>query len=179
MKSLRTLFSLALLSLSTAALAQAPVAPAPPDATASFAQLKGLEGTWEGAVTTTPPRPEVQGKTATLSLRVTSRGHALVHDLKMDGIPDNPITMFYLDEDRLRLTHYCDAGNRPRMEGKASADGKTVEFHFLDLAGGTHYGHMHNAVITMIDADHHVEEWTYMLPGDQAVLARFDLRRVK
>jgi hypothetical protein len=65
------------------------------------------------------------------------------------------------------------------MQGKASADGQTVEFDFLDLTGGTHYGHMHHALFTVIDADRHVEEWTYMTPGGQPVLARFDLRRVK
>jgi hypothetical protein len=180
MKTLRTVTAVALFSLSTAAFAQAAPAATPLSAAqTSFEQLKALEGTWEGAVTATPPQPEIQGKIATLSLRVTSRGNALMHDVRMTGIPDNPITMFYLDEEKLRLTHYCDAGNRPRMEAKASADGKTVEFEFLDLAGGTHYGHMHNAVITLIDADHHVEEWTYMLPGDKPVRARFDLRRVK
>jgi hypothetical protein len=38
---------------------------------------------------------------------------------------------------------------------------------------------MHDAVITLIDADHHVEEWIYMLPDNRPVRARFDLRRVK
>jgi hypothetical protein len=31
----------------------------------------------------------------------------------------------------------------------------------------------------MVDADHHVEEWTFHMPGDKQVRARFDLRRVK
>ena len=87
--------------------------------------------------------------------------------------------MFYLDSDRLLLTHYCDAGNRPRMEGKLSADGKTLEFDLLDVASGMQKGHMHHSVFTLIDADHHTEDWTYMLPGDQSVRAHSDLTRVK
>jgi hypothetical protein len=87
--------------------------------------------------------------------------------------------MLYLDGGQLLLTHYCDAGNRPRMVGKTSPDGKTVEFEFLDVAGSLDYGHMHQARFTTVDADHHIEEWTFMLPGDKHVLARFDLHRAK
>jgi hypothetical protein len=85
--------------------------------------------------------------------------------------------MLYLDGDRLLLTHYCDAGNRPRMTGTVSPDGKKVEFEFLDVAGNTQYGHMHHAVFTVIDANHHIEDWTYMMPGDKPVHAHLDLTR--
>jgi hypothetical protein len=30
----------------------------------------------------------------------------------------------------------------------------------------------------VIDANHHTEDWTYMLPGDKPVHAHFDLQRV-
>ena len=174
MKPLRSLLSLALLSLPTAALA----APTPPDAKASFESLKTLEGAWEGTITTDPPVPEIAaGATAKVWLRVTSMGNVLMHEAKLEGRPDDPITMLYLDEGRLLLTHYCDAGNRPRMVGTALPDGKTVDFEYLDVSGPTKYGHMHHAVFTAIDADHHSEDWTFMLPGDKHVRAHFDLHR--
>jgi hypothetical protein len=181
MKPLPILLALALTSLATIALADAGAgAAATTNDKASFDSLKSLEGTWEGPVTTDPPVPEMPaGSTAKVWLRVTSMGNALMHEMKMEGRPDDPITMLYLDEGRLQLTHYCDAGNRPRMTGKASSDGKSVEFDFLDLSGPTKYGHMHRSGFTMIDADHHTEDWTFMLPGDKHVRAHLDLRRAK
>jgi hypothetical protein len=149
------------------------------DAQRSFEKLKTVAGSWEGRVTTVPPNPDMEGKSVQLSLRVTSMGNAMVHEMTGAGRPDDPITMLYLDNDRLLLTHYCDAGNRPRMVGKMSPDGKTVEFEFLDVAGSIQYGHMHHAVFTMIDANHHTEDWTYMEPGDKPIRAHIDLQRTK
>jgi hypothetical protein len=172
MKFLRLMSSVALLVLSIAAFAQS-------DAQKSFDKMKTLAGSWEGRVTTVPPQAEMEGKVMQVTLRVTSMGNALMHEMTGAGRPDDPITMVYLDGDRLLLTHYCDAGNRPRMEGKVTPDGKAAEFEFLDVAGSTQYGHMHHAVFNLIDANHHIEEWTYMGPGDKPVRAHFDLQRTK
>jgi hypothetical protein len=168
-----------LVGMGAAVLAlSASVAFAQSEAQKSFDKLKSLEGTWEGRVTVVPSQSDMMG-TVHATLRTTSMGNAIVHEMRGEGRKDDPITMIYMDGDRLMLTHYCDAGNRPRMVGKIAGDGKTVEFEFVDLAGGTEYGHMHHAVFTTIDADHHTEDWTYMEPGDKAVHAHFDLQRVK
>ena len=185
MKSLRLALTMAtVLALCTIAFttAFAQSATQRSNAEMSFDKLKSLAGTWKGAISVDPPQTGMGGE-GWVSFRVTSRGNALVHEMKQPGTPDDlskddPITMLYLDEGRLLLTHYCDAGNRPRMAGKMSADGKTVEFDFLDVAGGTQYGHMHHAVFTLVDDNHHIEEWTYMA-GDKPIHARFDLQRAK
>jgi hypothetical protein len=181
MKSLRAMLSVTfLMALSTVALAQS-------DAQKSFDNLKVLAGAWEGRVTTDPSMPGMDKPNALMqvTMRVTSRGNALVHEIKEAGTPDDPmkydhpVTIFYIDSDHLLLTHYCDAGNRPRMTARISPDGKKVEFDFLDLSGGTQFGHMDHAVFSFINADHHTEDWTYMMPGDKPVRAHFDLRRTK
>jgi hypothetical protein len=171
MKCLRFMLSLALMSFSAAAFAQS-------DGQKPFDTLKVLAGSWEGTVTTVPQQPEM-GKAIQVSLRVTSMGNALMHEMKQSERPDDPITVLYMEGDRLLLTHYCDAGNRPRMVGKLSPDGKTVEFDFLDVAGSTEYGHMHHAAFSVIDANHHTEDWTFMMQGDKPVHAHFDLLRKK
>src|SRR6478672_13842306 len=154
MKSHRFMLSAVLMLLSSLAFAQS-------DAQKSFDQLKTLAGSLEGHVTTVPPAADIEGKLMQVTLRATSMGNAIMHEMTGAGRPDDPITMLYVDGDRLLLTHYCDAGNRPRMVGKELPDGKTVEFEFLDVAGGTQRGMMDHMVFTAIDANHHSEALTY------------------
>ena len=177
MRLLRFLLPVVLMTLCAVALAQS-------DAQKSFDELKTLAGVWKGTVTANPPQPDWDNKPVWASLRVTSRGSAIVHEMKEPGTPDDmthddPITMFYLDGDQLVLTHYCDAGNRPRMAAKKSVDGRTIDFDFMDVAGSTQYGHMHHAAFTVIDANHHTEDWTFMMPGDKVVHAHLDMQRTK
>jgi hypothetical protein len=182
MKSHRYVLSVVLMSLSTLAFAQhdiqKPVAQS--DAQKSFEKMKTLAGSWRGKVSTVPQEPDIEGKPMQISMRVTSMGHTLMHEATGSGRPDDPITMFVVDGDRLLLTHYCDADNRPRMVGKMSPDGKTVEFEFLDVTGNLQYGHMQHAVFTFIDANHHTEDWTFVHEGKQGptpIHAYFDLQR--
>jgi phage tail protein X len=191
MKSLRFLLSVVLLSLSTWAFAQEHAnmpksAAAKSEAQLSFDALKALAGEWEGPVTLVPAQPQMKnGEPLHVSMRVTSRGNALVHEIPPVGVPDDPahydhpVTMLYLDGDRLTLVHYCDAGNRPRMVARSSVDAKTVEFDLIDVSGSTQFGHMQHAVFTIIDANHHIEDWTYIMPGDKPIHAHFDLQRAK
>jgi hypothetical protein len=190
MKPHRFMLLVVLLSFSTVAFAQSDmgksdaqkpsVATVPSEAQKSFATLKSLAGEWEGPATVTE-MPEMSGGKLHISLRVTSRGNALVHELQEAGTPldatkyDHPVTMFYVDGDQLTLVHYCDAGNRPRMTGKMSPDGKTVEFELKDISGNPEV-HMHHSVVTLIDANHHTEDWTFMMK-DKPIHAHFDLHR--
>jgi hypothetical protein len=196
MKSVSFVLSVVLMSLPTAAFAQSdahkmgePKAAAPKsEAQTSFDAMKSLAGDWEGPVKTDMPvEAKVEIKPLHVSMRLTSRGNVLMHEMQEIGTPldptkyDHPVTMMYVDTDadRLTLIHYCDAGNRPRMTGKMSPDGKTLEFDFADLSGSNNYGHMYHSVFTIIDANHHTEDWTYMMPGDKPVHAHFELQRAK
>jgi hypothetical protein len=206
MKSLRLLLVAVLMSLPVAVLAQseahkdahktdaaptaAPKSEAPKsEARKSFGMMKALAGEWEGMVKTDFPGAEkaLAGAPLHVSMRVTSRGNVMVHEFQQAGTPldpkkyDHPVTMFYVDAEQLNLVHYCDAGNRPRMIAKTSPDGKTIEFDFVDVAGSTKFGHMYHAIFTLVDENHHIEEWTFLLKtpeGDKPVQARFELQRV-
>lgn len=179
---MKTMLALLVLVMSTSASAFAqphasPAAVASPDSKEVFEKLKTLAGSWVGQVTTFPREPAVDGNFAQISMRVTSLGNALVHEMSISGRLDHPLTMFHLEDDRFVATHYCDAGNRPRMVGTVSPDGKTVEFQFLDLSGQNDYGHMHGVVFTFIDENHHTQDWNWMQPDDKPVRVHLELQR--
>lgn len=164
MKTRGILLTLILWSLAAGALAQAP-------AQKAFDQLKSLAGTWEGTI---------DGRVMHVSLRVTSMGNALIHEMKGDG-PDDPITMFHLDGDRLLLTHYCDAGNQPRMAATVSPDGKTITFDFVDATNllSSQQGHMQRVTFTFLDPDHHTEKWEFAMANGKQMGGLIDLKRTK
>ena len=167
---MRSRIAISVLFVLLAAVAFAADTPAAQtDAQKSFDKLKALAGTWEGTF---------EGGTIHVTLRVTSMGNALMHEMKGGG-PDDPITMFNLDADRLLLTHYCDAGNRPRMVGKSSPDGRTLEFEFLDVSGNTEPGHMQHVTFTFIDADHHAEKWEFAMADGKTMGGVLELKRTK
>ena len=161
MKSVRLAASLVCLLTTLTALAQT-------DARKAFDRLKTLDGTWEA---------KVNNKPVEVIFRTTSGGSAVLSEVMGE---ENMITMFHMDNDRVLATHYCAAGNQPRMQGSMSPDGKTITFTFVDGTNiaGRKVGHMDRLVITMPDADHHSQDWTFIQDGKEQV-ERFELARVK
>jgi hypothetical protein len=161
MKSFRIALSFVLL-LAATAYAQ--------DAQKAFDQLKTLNGTWQGKA--------ANGHETKVVFRTTAGGSALMSEIL--GQEEDMITMFHMDNDRLLMTHYCGAGNQPRMQGSVSPDGKTITFKFLDATNlaTPKAGHMDNLVITIPDAAHHSEDWAFKTDGKE-IKEHFELARTK
>jgi hypothetical protein len=139
------------------------------DARRSFDQLKALAGTWEGKNSQSEPMQ--------VSFKVTSNGSAIMSEIIGHG--ENMVSMIHFDgPNKLMLTHYCAAKNQPRMVASPSADGKTITFNFLDATNlaTPDAGHMSRVAITILDADHHQEEWTFADHGKE-MKEVFDLHR--
>ena len=148
-------------------------APAPQsEAKKAFAKLKTLAGSWQGTV---------MDISINFTIRPASSGTAILHEGNTSGggPPNHEITMFYVDGDRLLATHYCDAGNRSRWEGKISPDEKAIEFSFLDVTGSTRGGYLKDMVITLIDADHHTIGFTFVMPDGKPIQLRGEFQRTK
>jgi len=137
----------------------------------SFDTLKALTGNWEGK--------NNQGQTMRVSFREASGGSTLLSEIYGQG-SENMISMIHLDGDRLLMTHYCGAGNQPRMKATLAPDGKSVAFDFIDATNlaGPEAGHMHHVVFSVPDADHHTEEWTFLDHGKE-MKELFTLQRAK
>lgn len=163
MRSLRTAVALLFLfAVASTAFAQS-------EAQKTFDQLKSLNGAWEGKLP--------NGNPGKVTFRTTSGGSALMSEIMGE---ENMITMFHMDNDRVLMTHYCGAGNQPRMQGKISPDGKTITFTFVDATNlsSPKAGHMERLVITMPDAQHHSEDWTFVQDGKE-MTEHFELTRVR
>jgi len=163
MKSLRIALSIFVVLLTTAALAQS-------NTQAAFEKIKSLQGSWAG---------KAGGRDVQVSYRVTSGGSAVMSEIRGE---EDMISMFHLDGERLLMTHYCGAGNQPRMVGTVSPDGKTITFNFLDGTNllSSQPGHMERMVLTMLDANHHTEEWSFLAQdGKMHQHEVFDLQRSK
>jgi hypothetical protein len=123
----------------------------------AFNRLKSLVGHWETEKT--------NSTSATLDLELTSGGTAILEKFHMveDGKPVEMTTVYYLDGDQVKLTHYCMAGNQPTMKGSYEPASNTLTFDLVSVTNlkTADDGHMHHAVYTFIDSDHFKTTWTF------------------
>ena len=139
------------------------------DAKKSFDVMKTLQGSWAGKTG--------GGMPVSVTFRMIAGETTLMSEIQMG---EEMMSMIHLDGDRLLLTHYCGAGNQPRMQASISPDQKTIMFDFVDATNldSPKAGHMRRAVFTILSPDHHTEEWVFAQDGkDQTSV--FDLKRTK
>jgi hypothetical protein len=139
---------------------------------AAFARLKTLAGDWQAET----PAGKVQ-----VRYELIAGGSALVERESGEKMPAM-MTVYHLDGSRLLLTHYCAAGNQPRMQATSfnSATGE-LRFQFLDATNlaSRGAGHMHNAKFRLIDHDHFNAEWEFYENGERKLAEDFQYTRVK
>ena len=92
--------------------------------------------------------------------KVTAGGTA-VQETVFPGQPHEMVTVYHLDGGDLLLTHYCAAGNQPRMKLDAQSPQDQLVFKF---AGGTNLDpqrdmHMHEGSIKFLDDDRIQWNW--------------------
>jgi len=146
MKSVRAALLLGLVISAISVWAQS-------DAQKALDHFKAMEGPWVGK--------GAHGETSEVTYKLIAGGTSVMADIKMG---DEAMTsLYYIDNGRLLMTHFCPSNNQPRMQAVISPDGKTVTFDFLDATNlsSPEAGHMHKAVYSFTDADHYSEDWTW------------------
>lgn len=150
------LLALAAVTLLTAlAQAQSKAAPA-------FDKLKSLAGDWQGKAS--------DGSARVATYRLASGGSAVIETLTPEGEPEM-ITVYHRDGDRLAMTHYCSAGNQPRMRAEIPAgELKRLDFTFVDVTNlkKPADGHIHGLSIFFQDQDHISLIWTWRQNGQDS-----------
>ena len=121
------------------------------EANSSWDAMKELVGDWSGTA---------EGRPVSVTYRLVSNGTALMETL--DGGHDaNMITMYTRDGATILATHYCAAGNQPRMRADASRAGKSLDFQFVDASNVNDASEvMQRLVVTFVDAKHFDQQWT-------------------
>jgi len=145
---------------------------------AAFARLRALAGEWEGTFAWTGARTSTGAMNATYYL--TGNGSALVENLTMAGVP-TMTSVYHLDGADLRMTHYCGAGNQPRLKAEHidNAQG-IVDFGFIDATNllSPDAPHVHGVELRFLDGDHFTLTFLFQ-SGSKESRERIALTRLK
>lgn len=113
-----------------------------------FDQMKSLVGKWKGTV------DMGQGPVEMVTQYRLIAGGTVLEERMFADTPNEMVTMFYDQNGKLAMTHYCMLGNRPGMKLKSS-DAKSIKFDFDATCGidPKKESHMHAMTLTFEDAD--------------------------
>jgi hypothetical protein len=146
---------------------------------AVFERIKKLDGAWRARST--------KGWEENQQFHVIAKGTAVTSESVPGANPTGTaplapmLTVYHMDGDRLLLTHYCEAGNQPRMVATSvEDDGRTVHFSFLDATNlaSNSAGHMHSVVMTFSGDNHFSERWSWYQNGKEQWMESVQNERV-
>ena len=152
--------------------------PPSPEVAAMFERLKGLEGTWQ-QVAVEGDKKMVAPAGTTVSYRLTSGGSAVIETI-FEGQPHEMVTVYYVDNGTLKLTHYCAMGNQPHMVADPPKGDDEVSFTAVSVGNtkSENDAHMHWGALRFVDANHLQTQWTIQKDGKPGFTAAFDLERM-
>jgi hypothetical protein len=141
----------------------------------TFTSIKALAGEWQGTFEWlgTSRNGEMDAR-----YYLTGNGSAVVEDLIADGTP-NMTTVYHLDGVDLRATHYCAAGNQPRLKATLTnpAD-KSVKFEMIDITNLSkpEAGHVRDLELRLTSPNQITILFTFVASGKTSV-EKIELRR--
>lgn len=165
--ALAALGLLGLLTVPTPAPAADEAAPAV-TAKSAFARMKTMAGEWKSE---TPDKEHGHGEgKAKVVYSLTAGGTALMEH-QFPASDHEMVSVYHLDGDDLKMTHYCAIGNQPRMKLDRKASTPTTLVFVFD--GGTNFDpakdmHIHALTVEFKEGGKVVENWQAFEGGKKA-----------
>jgi hypothetical protein len=133
-----------------------------------------LDGEWK----VTGPDAHEHGQK--VIYKVTAAGSTLM-ETQHPGSKHEMVTMYHLDGKDLKVTHYCAAGNQPRM--KLDLKGSKPDYYSFVFDGGTNLDpakdmHIHGLRIKFLEDGKIESEWEGYIDGKPSETAKFPMSRL-
>ncbi len=155
------------------------------DAKTAFAKIKTLAGTWtcqisgEHQAADNKEKGENHPSGSTVVYKLTGAGSALV-ETQFPGSDHEMVSVYHLDGDELRMTHYCAAGNQPRV--KLDRVNSTPTNLIFVFDGGSNLDaqkdmHIHGLEITFHDDGKVTSAWEAFVGGKSAGKTSFAMSK--
>jgi hypothetical protein len=143
------------------------------DAKAAFERIKKLAGDWQGTMMT----PD--GQATSSRVAVTAGGSAVIETL-FAGSEHEMVNVYHMDGADLVISHYCHAGNQPRL--RYAAEKSSPDELIFDFAGGTSFdpakdGHVHAGRVALKGEDRLESDWAFYTNGKEAGVNKLFLSR--
>jgi hypothetical protein len=138
----------------------------------AFERLCELAGSWDGKSSA--------GWSARIELEVIARGSTLLERSNFEAHPgETMLTLFHKDGADLVLTHYCVAGNQPRLVASEIGP-ETLRFTFRDATNlaSRDQGHMDEALIRLEGPDAFSSRWSFFQDGRTSWMEEIRYRRL-
>ncbi len=97
------------------------------------------------------------------TFELTSAGSVLMERM-FPGSEDGSemLNVYHADGDRVLMTHYCAAGNQPRMEILSTDNANRLELRFESITN-----------LSAPESDHHMHQAEYIFHGDDRLTTRW------
>lgn len=119
--------------------------------------LRSLEGHWEA---------RSEGLPASTHVFSVSSGGSAVREIMGPGSEHEMTNMYTLDGNAIALTHYCGAGNQPRLRAERVENGRlefrTVEVKDLASPDSMYMGEL---TLVLVDENHIEQHWRAIEKG--------------
>ena len=154
-------------------------------AKAAFARLKTLAGTWKGRIISGHEAAEkkehddAHPAESTVTYRLTGAGSALV-ETQFPDTGHEMVSIYHLDGDDLRMTHYCAVGNQPRV--KLDRVHSRPDHLIFVFDGGSNLNpekdlHIHGLEVTFHPDGRVTSAWEGYMGGKSAGITSFVMTR--